>query len=254
MSTFATYPSLAGMNAFVTGGATGIGAALVKAYAAQGAKVGFVDINADAGNELCQSLRDAGASVWFQAVDVCDIHALQAAITTYKGTSAPLDILVNNVANDTRHDWRDVTVDDWDRAMAVNLRPTFFAIQSVAADMIRRKKGAIVNFGSIAWKAKHGGMPAYTTAKAAIHGLTRSFIREFGTSGVRVNTVLPGMVLTTRQLAEHYSEDVDEILKQNQPMAGRITEEDVASLVMFLSADDSKMCTGQEFTLDGGWL
>lgn len=253
MTDFAHYPSLEGRRAFVTGGATGIGAGIVRAYASQGVHVGFVDINEAAGEALCAKLQESGSQAWYRTVNVTDTEALQAAIQTFTETAGTIDILVNNVANDTRHDWRDVTPDSWDGAMAVNLRPSFFAIQAVASGMLEQKHGSIINFGSISWKSKHGGMPAYTTAKAAMHGLSRSFVTEFGASGVRVNTVLPGWVLTDRQLTEHYGVDGDQIIAQNQPMAGTIREEDVAALVMFLSADDSAMCSGQEFTLDGGW-
>lgn len=253
MASFAHYPSLANKCAFVTGGATGIGAAIVRAYAAQGVYVGFVDINERSGEALCQELMAENRKAWFQRVDVTDVAALQNAISAFSETAGNIQLLVNNVANDTRHDWRDLSSDAWDAAMAVNLRPAFFAIQSVAASMLEQRTGSIINFGSISWKSKHGGMPAYTTAKSAIHGLTRSFVRELGANGVRINTILPGWVLTERQLAEHYGDDGDRIIAQNQPLAGTIHEDDVAALVMFLSADDSAMCTGQEFTLDGGW-
>lgn len=250
---FGTYPSLRGQYAFVTGGATGIGAAIVSAYAAQGVHVGFVDINAEAGTALRRSLEADGAPVWFRKVDVTQIGDLQNAIADFSAEAGPVDLLVNNAANDTRHGWREVTPSSWNEALAVNLHPVFFAIQAVATGMMARQRGSIINFGSISWKAKHGGMPAYTTSKAAIHGLTRSFVQELGASGVRINTVVPGWVLTGRQMAEHFGEDGREILDQNQPLRGEITERDVAALVMFLSAQDSSMCTGQEFTLDGGW-
>ena len=253
MASFAHYPSLANKCAFVTGGATGIGAAIVRAYAAQGVYVGFVDIDERSGKALCQDLAADNRKTWFERVDVTDVAALQNAISAFSETAGNIQLLVNNVANDTRHNWRDLSSDAWDAAMAVNLRPAFFAIQSVAASMLEQKTGSIINFGSISWKSKHGGMPAYTTAKSAIHGLTRSFVRELGANGVRINTVLPGWVLTERQLAEHYGDDGARIIAQNQPLAGTIHEDDVAALVMFLSADDSAMCTGQEFTLDGGW-
>ena len=254
MTDFAHYPSLHGLNAFVTGGATGIGAAIVSAYAAQGVRVGFVDINESAGTALSKRLEEQGAEVWFRAVDVTETRELQSTIKMFSESGGPVDLLVNNVANDTRHAWSDVTPEMWEKSLAVNLNPVFFAIQTVAAGMMERQRGSIINFGSISWKAKHGGMPAYTTAKAAIHGLTRSFVREFGAHGVRINTVLPGWVLTDRQLTEHFGDDGKSILDQNQPLRGTISERDVAALVMFLSADDSSMCTGQEFTLDGGWI
>ena len=251
MVEFATYPSLSGKVVFVTGGASGIGAEIVRGFVRQGCAVGFIDINESAGAALCAEL-SAGA-VWFRAVDVTDVAALQQAIRDFAGAQGRIDVLVNNVANDTRHDWRGVTPEAWDRTMDVNLRPAFFAIQAVAPGMIAQGAGAVINFGSIAWKVGHDGMPAYTTAKAAIHGLTKSFVRHLGPAGVRINTVLPGWVLTERQLAEHFDAAGAEMLRQNQPLKGTIAPEDAAALVMFLASDDSRMCTGQEFTVDGGW-
>ncbi len=253
MEAFGLYPSLKGRCVFVTGGATGIGASMVRAFARQGMRIGFVDIDDAAGPALASELNANGNSVCFSKVDVAEISALQAAIAKFERGFGPVDVLVNNVANDTRHDWRDLTPDQWDKTMAVNLRPAFFAIQAVAGGMIDRKQGSIINFGSISWKAKHDGMPAYTSAKAAIHGLTRSFVKPLGAAGVRINTVMPGWVMTERQLREHFDEESGTILAENQPLAGRISADDAAAMAVFLAAADSAMCTGQEFTIDGGW-
>ncbi|MGH1415883.1 MAG: SDR family NAD(P)-dependent oxidoreductase [Pelagimonas sp.] len=244
MTNFASYPSLAGKRIFITGGASGIGAAMVRAFTGQGAVVGFVDIADDAGQKLAV---ECGAA--FTPVDVTDTAALQAAITGF----GAVDVLVNNVANDTRHDWRLVTQDSWDAALAVNLRPAFFAIQAVAEGMMAREHGSIINFGSISWKVKFGNLPGYTTAKSAIHGLTKSFVTELGGAGVRINTVLPGWVMTERQKQEHWSEEGARMLEASQPLKGEIQPEDAAALVLFLASDDSRMCTGQDFTIDGGW-
>lgn len=244
MTEFATFPSLAGKRVFITGGATGIGAAMVHAFVGQGALVGFVDIAEKEGSALADN---TGAV--FRKVDVTDTAALKSAIAEF----GAVDVLVNNVANDTRHDWRMVTEDSWDASMAVNLRPAFFAIQAVAEGMMARQNGSIINFGSISWKVKLGSLPGYTTAKSAIHGLTKSFVSELGASGVRINTVLPGWVMTERQKHEHWSEEGAKMLAANQPLLGEIQPEDAAALVLFLAADDSRMCTGQDFTIDGGW-
>ncbi len=244
MTDFATFPSLAGKRVFVTGGATGIGAAVVRAFVQQGALVGFVDIAEREGTDVAQT---TGAE--FHQVDVTDTAALKSAIADF-GT---VDVLVNNVANDTRHDWRMVTQDSWDATLAVNLRPAFFAIQAVADGMMARGQGSIINFGSISWKVKFGSLPGYTTAKSAIHGITKSFVTELGAHGVRINTVLPGWVMTERQKQEHWSEEGAKMLATNQPLRGEIQPQDAAALVLFLAADDSRMCTGQEFTIDGGW-
>ncbi|UWQ17231.1 SDR family NAD(P)-dependent oxidoreductase [Jannaschia sp. M317] len=246
---YATYPSLDGTRAFVTGGATGIGAAIVRMLAGQGVAVGFVDLATEAGEALAADLPGA----WFRRVDVTDTSALRAAIGDF-ADAGPIDTLVNNVANDTRHDWREVTPDQWDRVLAVNLRPAFFAIQAVAPGMIDRRRGSVINYGSISWKAKLPSMPAYTSAKAAIHGLTRSFVEPLGAAGARINTVVPGWVMTDRQKTLHYDAAGAEMLAAKQPLAGQIQPEDAAALTTFLAADDSAMCTGQEFTIDGGWI
>lgn len=250
---YAIYPSLSGKRAFVTGGATGIGAAMVRAYADQGVHVGFIDIAETEGRQLCRSITDAAGAAWFRKVDVTDIAAMQAAIADFAKVEGPIDVLVNNVANDSRHEMQDVTPDVWNQSFDVNLRPAFFAIQAVAEQMIARKRGSIINFGSISWKAKVDSMPAYTTAKAAVHGLTRSFVKPLGAAGVRINTVLPGWVMTERQITLHLDAEGEQFLRANQPLAGRITPEDTAAMALFLSADDSALCTGQEFTVDGGW-
>ena len=161
-------------------------------------------------------------------------------------------MLVNNAANDQRHEWQDVTPDYWDERMAINLRPMFFAIQSVAPQMKRLGGGSIVNFGSISWKNAMGGMPAYTTAKAAVHGLTRGFARDLGQDGIRVNTVLPGWVMTERQKKLWLDEAAEKLLDQVQCLKGRLQPEDLARMVLFLASDDARMCSAQEFTVDGG--
>lgn len=253
MIDFAHYPSLTDKTAFVTGGATGIGAEIVRAFVRQGVHVGFVDIADEAGRKLCQSMQTAGGKVWYRKVDVTDPAALKDAIAGFEAETGPIHALVNNVANDTRHGWRDLPPEAWDQSMQVNLRPAFLAIQAAAPAMLQQGAGTIINFGSISWKVKQGDMPAYTTAKAAIHGLTKSFVTEFGAAGVRINTVMPGWVLTDKQLNEHFDENGAEALRLNQPMKGTIDPRDAAALVMFLASDDSRMCTGQEFTIDGGW-
>ena len=247
----AVYPSLKGKTAYVTGGAGGIGESVTRAFAAQGAFVGIIDIDEAAGNKLAAEL---GAKVSFKACDLRDVDALKTALATLRSAVGPADILVNNAAHDQRHDWRDVTPDYWDERMAVNLRHMFFAIQAAAPDMIERQRGSIINFSSTSWKLKMGTMPGYTTAKAAVHGLTRSFIMELGKSNIRLNTIYPGWIMTPRQKELWFDEAGQKTLDEHQAMRGLIQPEDVANLVMFLSADDSWFCSGQEFTVDGGWI
>jgi NAD(P)-dependent dehydrogenase (short-subunit alcohol dehydrogenase family) len=170
----ARYPSLVGKSVFISGGATGIGAALSKAFAGQGARVGFVDIAEAAGMALASQLNDAGGMVTFKPCDITDTAAYRAAIADIEAIQGPIQVLVNNAANDMRHDWRDVTPESYDATLSVNLRHQFFAIQAVAPGMIAAGGGSIINFGSISWMNKAGGMPVYTSSKAAVHGMTVS--------------------------------------------------------------------------------
>lgn len=254
LSNFGKFPSLRGRSVLVTGGGSGIGAAIVESFVDQGARVAFVDIDEAASIHLCDSLRGQyGIAPHFIRCDITDIAALQAAIEQVGRDQGDIGVLVNNAANDMRHQWQDVTPDYWDERMAVNLRPMFFAIQSVAPQMKRLGGGSIVNFGSISWKVRMGGAAAYTTAKAAVHGLTRGMARDLGPDGIRVNTVLPGWVMTERQKKLWLDEAGERLLDQEQCLKGRIEPVDVARLVMFLASDDARMCTAQEFTVDGGW-
>jgi NAD(P)-dependent dehydrogenase (short-subunit alcohol dehydrogenase family) len=240
---------------FVTGGGSGIGAAIVDSFVHQGSKVSFVDIDEAASQALCDRLQGQyDRRPLFIPCDIRDVVALQRAITKTAAVLGTVDVLVNNAASDTRHDWRTVTPDYWDDRMALNLRPMFFAIQAVAPEMQRRRRGSIINFGSISWMKATPGMPAYTTAKAAIHGLTRSFARELGGDGIRVNTVVPGWVMTDRQLKLWVTETGEREIDANQCLKGRVMPVDLARMVLFLASRDAEMCTGQEFIVDGGWV
>ena len=250
----AIYPSLKGKTIYVTGGAGGIGEAVSAGFAAQGASVGILDIDEGAGNALAARLIASGQNAFAVACDLRDIASLKSALEVLKANIGVADILVNNAAHDQRHSWQDMTPDYWDERMAVNLRHMFFAIQAVAPDMIAKNAGSIINFSSTSWKLKMGAMPAYTTAKAAIHGLTRSFMMEFGRSNIRVNTVYPGWVMTARQKELWFNEEGQKMLDEVQALRGLVQPEDVANMVLFLGADDSRFCSGQEFTVDGGWI
>ncbi len=253
-SAFATYPSLAGRAVLVTGGASGIGEAIVRAFAAQRAKVGFIDIMDEKGLALAEGLGGAGGGVHFRAADITDIAALQSAIRDLAGEIGAISVLVNNAANDMRHDWRGETSESWDDRIAVNLKHQFFAIQAVAPGMIEAGGGSIINFGSASWMIGQGGMPAYTSSKAAIQGLTRSFARDLGKHRIRVNTVVPGWVMTERQLTLWVDENTDRVIAANQCLPDRLQPDDLAHMVLFLAADDSHMCTSQDFIVDGGWV
>ena len=254
LSNFGKFPSLRDRTVFVTGGGSGIGASIVECFIDQGARVAFVDIDDNASRALCDALRaQYGSAPHFSHCDVTDVAALQAVIDRIGCDLGDIGVLVNNAANDMRHDWKDVTPDYWDQRMAINLRPMFFAIQSVVPQMKRLDGGSIINFGSISWKVRMGGAAAYTTAKAAVHGLTRGMARDLGQDGIRVNTVLPGWVMTERQKKLWLDEAGEKLLDQEQCLRGRIEPVDVARLVLFLASDDARMCSAQEFTVDGGW-
>lgn len=250
---YATYPSLAGKTVFVSGGASGIGEAIVRAFAGQGAKVGLVDIMDEQGCALAEELGGDRANVFFVRADLTDIGALRAAVARVAEKLGPITVLVNNAANDTRHDWRDETPESFDARIAVNLRHFFFAIQAVAPGMIEAGGGSIVNFGSISWMVGSRDLPVYTTAKAAVHGMTRSFARELGKHRIRVNTVLPGWVMTKRQLELWVDANAERLLDERQCLPDRLQPDDLARMVLFLASDDSAMCSAQDFIVDGGW-
>ena len=253
MSRYATFPSLKNCPVVISGGASGIGEAMVRAFAEQGAKVGFVDIAMEAGSALAAELSRLGYAVRFIPCDVTDIPAYQAAIAEFARLHGDARVLVNNAAHDQRHQWADVTPDEWDQRMAVNLKHAFFAIQAVAPGMARAGKGAIINYGSISWMIMTPGLPIYETAKAAIHGLTRSMARELGPSGIRVNSLVPGAVMTQRQLDLWITPADLASIKQSQAIPQAISPEDCARMALFLAADDSAMVSGQHFLVDAGW-
>ncbi|MEM6658473.1 MAG: SDR family oxidoreductase [Pseudomonadota bacterium] len=246
---FATYPCLKDQTVFITGGAGGIGAEAVRAFAAQGAKVGILDINADAGRALLAGLDGQHA---FAQCDLRDIPAMRAALGELTEKLGAAHVLVNNAAHDDRHDWREMTPEYWDERMATNLRHMFFAIQSVAPGMIERGGGSIVNIGSNSWWEAGAGFPAYATAKSAVHGLTRTMARELGDHRIRVNTVVPGWIMTKRQkdlwvTPEALAKQVD-----RQCLPDPIDPVYVARMVVFLASDDAAMCSAGNFMVEGG--
>jgi NAD(P)-dependent dehydrogenase (short-subunit alcohol dehydrogenase family) len=254
LSAFARYPGLKDQSVFITGGGSGIGAAIVESFVHQGSKTAFIDINEKASEKLVRQIEKRhGRAPLFMPCDIRDIPALQATIARAGKAHGPIATLVNNAANDQRHDWKSVTPEYWDERMATNLRPMFFAIQAVAPQMRKRRGGSIINFGSISWKIPQGGMPAYTTAKAAVHGLTRGMARDLGQDRIRVNTVVPGWVMTERQLTLWVTAETEKALDAAQCLKGRIQPVDLARMALFLASDDARMCTAQEFTVDAGW-
>jgi NAD(P)-dependent dehydrogenase (short-subunit alcohol dehydrogenase family) len=253
MTQFARYPSLDGRSVFVSGGTTGIGAFFVTAFARQGAKVTFIGRNGEAAAALIDEVADAPHRPLFIECDITDVAALQSAIAEGRAAHGPVTVLVNNAANDKRHTTLGLSVAEWDAAIAVNLRHQFFAAQAVIEDMKSQGGGSIINLSSTSWKIKSPEYPAYATCKAAIHGLTRSLAREFGMHRIRVNTLTPGWVMTDKQLRLWVDEAGLAERDHNQCLPGDLLSIDVANLALFLAADDSRMCTAQEFVIDGGW-
>lgn len=250
----ARYPSLAGRTVFVTGGGSGIGSDIVAAFVAQGARVAFVDIAEAASRALAERLAAAGhAPPWWRACDVRDIAALQAAIADAAAALGDFHTLVNNVANDDRHTLESVTPDYYDERIAINQRPAFFAIQAVVSGMKRLGGGSIVNLGSVGWQAKGAAFPVYSVAKSSVNGLTRGLAAALGPDRIRINTVSPGWVMTPRQIEKWLTPEGEKQLALMQLLPDRMVGDDIAAMVLFLSADDSRMCTAQEFTVDAGW-
>lgn len=254
MEGFAAYPSLAGRRVFITGGATGIGAGMVEAFCEHGAIVGFLDLAEAAADALTERLAARGSvRPWFRRVDVTDTHALQAAIEDFAAVSGGLEALVNNVANDARHDPLGMTPESWRACLAVNLDSTFFAAQRAIALMTGNDTGgSIINLSSINALLGPEMLAGYVTAKAGILGLTKSLARQYGPSGIRVNAVLPGWVATERQLEMWLTAEAEDEWMSQVPLKQRIEVRDVANLVLFLAADDSRMITNQRFVIDGG--
>ncbi|UWQ18612.1 SDR family NAD(P)-dependent oxidoreductase [Jannaschia sp. M317] len=248
MPDFAIYPSLKGKTVFMTGGAAGIGAEIVAGFAAQGARVGFLDIDAQGGAAMAARF-DA---VHHHACDLRDIDALRDGVAALRDAIGPADILINNAARDDRHNWADVTPDYWDERQATNLRHMFFAIQAVAPDMIDKGAGSIVNMGSNSWWEAGGGFPAYATAKAAVHGLTRTMARDLGQHRIRVNTVVPGWIMTERQKDLWATPDALEAHRKRQCLPDLIDPVHVARMVLFLASDDAMMCTANNYMVEAG--
>jgi NAD(P)-dependent dehydrogenase (short-subunit alcohol dehydrogenase family) len=249
---FARYPSLHETVVFVTGGASGIGEEIVRAFADQGSKVGFIDMNVERGRELAGELGSAGVAIRFEAADLRDIDALKRTFAALEAALGPATVLVNNAARDDRHAWQEVTPDYYDEGITTNLRHMFFAIQAVAPGMIAAGKGSIINFGSNSWWEAAGGMPVYTTAKAAVHGMTRGFARDLGRHRIRVNTVVPGWVMTERQKRLWATPEALERHRAKQCLPDLIEPVYVARMVLFLASDDAAMCTANNYMVEAG--
>lgn len=250
----AIYPDLEGKVVLVTGGASGIGASIVEAFAAQGSRVGFLDIDGTAGRALQARLEALARPVHFEQVDLRDIAALRDAIAAVRAAFGPIGVLVNNAAHDERHATEEVTPDDFDERIATNLRHQFFASQAVLGDMRAAGGGAIICMGSISWMIGMGGMAIYTASKSAVLGLVKSLARDFGPDNIRVNSIAPGWILTERQVALWLTPEADAMRHERQALKRRLYPEDVARVALFLASDESAAITGQSHIVDGGWV
>ncbi|AFL86455.1 dehydrogenase of unknown specificity, short-chain alcohol dehydrogenase like protein [Terriglobus roseus DSM 18391] len=249
---FATYPSLRGRVVVVSGGASGIGEAIVEAFAEQGAQVAFLDILDDAANALVARL--SGHSVKFYRCDLLNISAIQQTCMQIAEDLGTVDVLVNNAGNDTRHDLETVTEEMWDGALNLNLRHQFFLAQALLPGMRAQKRGSIINLSSIAWMIPSTDLPVYVTSKSAIIGMTRAMAHRVGMDGVRVNAVLPGSIATERQRRLWLTPEYTAQILARQALKFELQPADVARMILFLAADDSAGITNQSFVVDGGWV
>ncbi len=248
----AVYPSLKDRLVVITGGGTGIGAGLTEGFVRQAARVVFLDVAEAESTALAESLMDCSPPPVFRPCNLLDLNVLQDTLTAIIAEHGPIDVLLNNAANDDRHTLAEVTPAYWDDRIGVNLRHLYFAAQTVAPGMRERGRGVILNLGSISWHLGLPNLSIYETAKAGIEGMTRALARELGVDGVRVSCIVPGNVKTPRQMRWYTPEGEAEIVAA-QCLKGRIEPQDVAALALFLASDDARFITGHEYFVDAGW-
>lgn len=251
--TGATYPDLQGRTVLITGGATGIGASLVQAFAAQGAHVGFIDIDPRPSEKVLEQARATGAQAHFVQADLRDVVALRRAVDGVRNALGRITVLVNNAANDERHDTEEVTPEYFDDRIAVNLKHQFFAAQAVLPDMKAEGGGSIINYGSTSWMIGMGGMAIYTACKSAVLGLTRSLARDYGEFNIRVNSLAPGWIMTERQLTHWVNPQTEQLIHERQCLKRKLYPEDMARITLFLASSESGAITNQGLVADGGW-
>ncbi|KQX97597.1 3-oxoacyl-ACP reductase [Rhodanobacter sp. Root480] len=250
---YATYPSLANRAVLITGGASGIGAAFVQHFARQGARVAFLDLDTASAQSLLDDLGEVNHTPLFIACDLTDLDALKGAIDQARAHIGPIAVLINNAANDVRHDFAATTAADFERSVAVNLRHQYFATQAVVEDMKSLGGGSVICLGSTGWMIKNAGYPMYTMAKAAIHGLVAGLARELGQHHIRINCLVPGWVITEKQQRLWLDAEGEADIARNQCLPGHVMAEDLARGALFLAADDSRMLTAKDLIIDGGW-
>jgi len=255
MQSFSKFTGLDSASVLVTGGATGIGCAIVENFVCQGSRVVFLDINADAAAKLVAQLGPGvKISPEFVYADLKDLHSLKGTIASIQQRAGPIRILVNNAANDDRHEMEEITPEYWRDRLAINLDHYFFCIQGVVPGMVVAGGGSIVNIGSGSWRLGFPGLPAYATAKAAIEGLTRGLARTLGPRNIRINCVVPGFVRTKRQVELWLTPELERVVFDGQCLKRFVEPEDVATLVAFLASDAARSITNQTFVIDAGWL
>ena len=249
------YFDLENKRVFITGGGAGIGASIVEHFCEQNSEVYFIDINEESSNKLVSECKNKKLTIPnFIKCDLLNIKELQNTISKIISEKGPIEILINNAANDERHKIEDVTEEFWNDRMNINLRHYFFTVQSVREAMIKNNNGAIVNVGSASWMIGQGGMAAYTAAKSGVVGLTRSFARDLGEYNIRVNSVVPGWTMTERQLEKWLTPESEADMMKKQCIKKRLMPSDIAKAVLFFSSNQSSGCTNQSYVVDNGWL
>ena len=254
MAEQAYYPSLTDKVVLVTGGGSGIGASIVRHFAAQGAQVAFLDYERSSSEALVGELATEGTTVLFEFCDLREIDQLRQSIAKITETLGPITVLINNAARDDRHSIESVTPEYWDERIATNIKHQFFAAQAVSEHMKKAGGGSIVNMGSTSWMIGQGGMPCYTTAKSAVQGLTRGLARDLGPHHIRVNTVVPGWIMTERQIEMWLTPESEKELMERQCVKRRLVPDDLARFVLFMASDEASACSNQSFIVDGGWV
>jgi NAD(P)-dependent dehydrogenase (short-subunit alcohol dehydrogenase family) len=250
----AIYSDLEGQVVLVTGGGSGIGEAIVRRFAGQKCKVAFIDVAEEPSRALQKELSSQGHAAHFEHVDLRDIEALRGSVDRVRNALGPVNILINNAANDERHPTPGVTPEYWDDRIAVNIKHQFFAAQAVLPDMTAAGRGVIINFGSISWMIGQGGMAAYTVSKSAVLGLTRSLARDYGPYNIRVNAIAPGWIMTQRQIDNWLTPQALRELEERQCLKRKIMPDEIARFTVFLASEEASACTNQQYVVDGGWV
>ena len=246
------YADLKNKTVLISGGGSGIGASFVEAFAGQGSRVAFFDIQEEVSRELVQKLSSTGAELLFVKCDLTDIEDLKKGVAEVETKLGAVRVLINNAASDERHEPEDVTPEYWEQRLRLNFSHHFFSAQAVKPAMAKAGGGAIINMGSCSWHMAMEFMPGYTASKAAIEGLTQSLARAYGKERIRVNCIIPGQVWTSRQMKEIMTPEYEIFMTEKQCLPDRILPEDVAQLALFLASDAGRMCTRRNYFMDAG--